>query len=698
MNQENEAMDDKIRRELDTLLSALADGSLRQDQQNRLGQLLEQYPEAQDIYLAYFNIHTELSLTGGLCNAIHDRSPETLMPPAVPTSSVRARPVRLFLAGVAALIVVLVVVWLLSLPRSDPSTPIVARLVSADEARWASDPTDAGVAGEFAPGEVRIEEGVVHIQMISGVELVLKAPSVIELVDATTVRLKQGNLTVSVSDESEGFRVFTPMAYLVDMGTEFGVEVEESGTTEVHVFQGVVVAKSAASGSVVPIVAQEAGRIDAPRDRLDLAYGEFVSVDLDRSRFRGLSPSTADAVVHPEAYNARQTIRPLAAGTRIVFLGDHATSCETHLLLINQTFRDLPAEAAPRLFNSASILPLSFTEEHYRQYVESFAPTHAVLEFGPEIAGFSQPRSPEDFRQAITRLVDRLEQSGIEPIIATGYAVPQSNLRASDLLDSYNDFLRELAVQRGYRLADVDLKSRKYPDSEPGLADSYMMPTFEGYRVMAAALIESFGYPEIPVPQSLDVSLLPGVVTSWKMRVRHLLRDRLDADSVTSLAVDETWTQLTLPQHDKLSQRLAQPGRSFLHQHRARGFATHLTDGGDQVVQAVSSVESEMDRNVFFNTGARLLTIWLNGEKILDRDNPWEGWHPGRERIPAKLKAGRNQVIIESRDAFFLSITSERDWALPRPLTSGLLDEHLPHGLTSKAVDVDVPNGVIDHD
>lgn len=655
-------MDDKIQHELDSLLSSLVDGGLRDDQQRRLGQLLEQYPEAQDIYLAYFGLHTELSLTGGLSDVLQDRPPKSAWRPSTATPLARIPSVWWLWSGIAAVIALFVALWLVSASRHAPSAPIIARLMTAENARWESARPVKG--GEFTPGRLRLEEGVARIRMVSGADIVLEAPMVVELVDTMTVRLEQGHLTVSVSDKSVGFRVLTPTAHLVDMGTEFGVDVEENGATEVHVFQGTVVAKSTASGSVIPIAAQEAGRIDAPRDQRDLTYGEFVSIKLDRSRFRGLSVSTGDMAVRPETYNAKQTIRPLPAGARIVFLGDHATSRETHLLLINQAFADLAPEVAPRLFNAAWAFPLSFSEENYRQYVESFAPTHAVLEFGPEIAGFSQPRSSDDFRQAVARLVDRLEQSGIEPIIATGFAIPQSNSRAQELLVSYNDSLRQLAIQRGYRLADVDVKSQKHADSEPELVNTYFAPTFEGFRVMAAALLESFGYSELSVPRSLDVSLLPGVITDWKMRVRPN-KDRLDADSVASLAMDEIWTGLTLPQHDKLSQRLAQPGRSFVQHDRARGFATHLTDSDDQIVQAVSFVESETDRNVFFNTGARLLTIWLNGEKIFDSDNPWGGWHPGKERIPVRLKAGRNHIVIEAQDAFFLSVTDQRDWALP---------------------------------
>ncbi len=35
---------------------------------------------------------------------------------------------------------------------------------------------------------------------------------------------------------------------------------------------------------------------------------------------------------------------------------------------------------------------------------------------------------------------------------------------------------------------------------------------------------------------------------------------------------------------------------------------------------------------------------------------------PGKERIPAELKAGRNVSVIETGDAFFLSVTDDDQW------------------------------------
>lgn len=66
-------------------------------------------------------------------------------------------------------------------------------------------------------------------------------------------------------------------------------------------------------------------------------------------------------------------------------------------------------------------------------------------------------------------------------------------------------------------------------------------------------------------------------------------------------------------------------------------------------------------RDVFFNTGAHLQAVWLNGKRIY-RSEGWTGWHAGKERVAARLNAGRNTVVIETGEAFFLSVTDDNAW------------------------------------
>ncbi len=64
---------------------------------------------------------------------------------------------------------------------------------------------------------------------------------------------------------------------------------------------------------------------------------------------------------------------------------------------------------------------------------------------------------------------------------------------------------------------------------------------------------------------------------------------------------------------------------------------------------------------MYFNTGANLQSIWLNGRRIFALDG-FTGWHAGKERIAARLEQGRNVVLIETGNEFFLSITDENTW------------------------------------
>jgi hypothetical protein len=77
--------------------------------------------------------------------------------------------------------------------------------------------------------------------------------------------------------------------------------------------------------------------------------------------------------------------------------------------------------------------------------------------------------------------------------------------------------------------------------------------------------------------------------------------------------------------------------------------------------QATAVVEAKKAKTVFFNTGADLQSIWLNGKRIYHNEG-WTGWHAGKERVPAELREGPNKVVIETGGQFFLSITDNDDW------------------------------------
>jgi hypothetical protein len=86
-----------------------------------------------------------------------------------------------------------------------------------------------------------------------------------------------------------------------------------------------------------------------------------------------------------------------------------------------------------------------------------------------------------------------------------------------------------------------------------------------------------------------------------------------------------------------------------------------------EVVEGHAAVESDRGGDAVLNTGANLKTVWLNGAKVFDSGDGgrWTGWHAGKERIPVRLRAGRNTIVIEAKFNFFLSVTEALDWPLP---------------------------------
>lgn len=645
-------MDAHIHRELHELLSGLLDGRFSPEQEERLGELLSRHEEARELYRAYFDLHADLALP-----AQSRLAAETLL------AEVAADPPKQRSRGVAwwswlavAAAVLVAMGSLLWRPAGLPAPvlqPHIASVEQAEDAEWTDDSLPLVAGDRLAGGTLHLLSGTAELKMNSGAQLVLAAPVRLELIDAKAIRIHGGNVTVNVPEAAIGFRVITPTADVVDLGTEFSIGVEEDGATEVHVRRGVVVARGSAGEGVIPILAKEAGRID-------IHQGDLVSIDFDAERFLARK-----APQRPSPRQGDPAYAPLPEGARLVFLGDRATDRETHLLLINQTLAAAASGKNYHLFNAGVAFPLKFDEASFDQYVASLRPTHAVIEFGPEIAVNSDrwPWSKQDFREAIERLCDRLEQEGIEPILEVGFPVHAKVAR--ERLAGYNEAMREIAAKRNYRLADVEARFRAAGKHDL-LARNGWRPTFMGHREMAIAVLEALGFPQAKVQKTLELALLPGVVTDWQLHFKDSPA-ALTAEDVAALAPDESWESLFLPQpEDKFAKRLADATHSITYRDRVRGFATNLHHQDEYGFMAVSYVDATAPREMTLNTGATLQSVWVNGEKVFD-SNRWTGWHAGKQRIPVQLRAGRNTIVIEGGSSFFVSLTEQHDWPLPVP-------------------------------
>jgi ferric-dicitrate binding protein FerR (iron transport regulator) len=91
---------------------------------------------------------------------------------------------------------------------------------------------------------LRFDGGAIEFLTAKGARIVVEAPAEVRFESAERLRVLRGKVAADVPPEARGFTVLTPNGSAVDLGTRFGVDVHLSGASEVHVFQGEVIAQA----------------------------------------------------------------------------------------------------------------------------------------------------------------------------------------------------------------------------------------------------------------------------------------------------------------------------------------------------------------------------------------------------------------------------------------------------------------------
>jgi hypothetical protein len=159
----------------------------------------------------------------------------------------------------AALIAISLTGWFLS-SLYPTGRAVVAQQTSAV---WAGGVYSTGDA--VPRSELTLREGCAELTLAGGVRLILEAPVTIDLTDQHRVTLKSGSLVATVPPQAIGFTVITPSSEVIDLGTEFGVAVDEHGGSEVCVLKGEVKARGSSAQEFVTMVQDEACVFDVRR-------------------------------------------------------------------------------------------------------------------------------------------------------------------------------------------------------------------------------------------------------------------------------------------------------------------------------------------------------------------------------------------------------------------------------------------------
>ncbi|MCA9059075.1 MAG: FecR domain-containing protein, partial [Planctomycetaceae bacterium] len=89
------------------------------------------------------------------------------------------------------------------------------------------------------PGELRLQSGLAQFELFSGVTLVVEGEASFSILSPMEVSVSSGKVRARVPEPAQGFRLLTEAGEVVDLGTEFAVNVS-ANQAELHVLDGMV--------------------------------------------------------------------------------------------------------------------------------------------------------------------------------------------------------------------------------------------------------------------------------------------------------------------------------------------------------------------------------------------------------------------------------------------------------------------------
>jgi hypothetical protein len=300
--------------ELWSLAEGVCNGSIEAGQYERLNALLSDDEDAARRYATYVRMHGLLLWHWRDADASPATFPvivATPLPSAVPASLatnwflpggyVFSYTLAAFVVGIGLLIG-----WVCQVPNprfvrvesvrvapqlppkgANPDMVFVGRVTGMVDCQWA-DPKTGTVGHAYVPlgRTYALASGLMEVTYDSGARVILQGPCTYNVESRTGGYLSLGRLTAKLQRKTKGgnreaekgeldnvesrhsnsdlFAIRTPTAKITDFGTEFGVEVDESGVSRAHVYQGKVEMRAAGSGNSLSILltANESARAE----------------------------------------------------------------------------------------------------------------------------------------------------------------------------------------------------------------------------------------------------------------------------------------------------------------------------------------------------------------------------------------------------------------------------------------------------
>lgn len=135
----------------------------------------------------------------------------------------------------AAILLVVAYAHLISLRRGVE----VAALEDSIQAKWGETDSMMKTGVRLTTRQRHyLRSGMASLRFDNNALVTVEGPAEFEIISEDRIRMQFGRLYCNVPQEAMGFSVVTPTVMVVDLGTEFGVQADFNGTTELHVNRG----------------------------------------------------------------------------------------------------------------------------------------------------------------------------------------------------------------------------------------------------------------------------------------------------------------------------------------------------------------------------------------------------------------------------------------------------------------------------
>jgi hypothetical protein len=252
-----EAFDQKLFRRIHALCVGHLASSLTDAEHAELESMLRESAKARRLYVEYFQ---ETACLRWHCLedfAGSDGAVTAVEATATDRRWIRVRPMTVILALLACLLLAVGLAnWLVQpnepnpivqvlpparLPENfdAPRAEAVATVTRLESANWLDAAEDGCLLARCCVGERwRLETGQAELTFDCGVMVTVFAPADFDITSATSIRCRLGRVTALVNERGKGFTVETPQGKVIDLGTQFGLDISENGETQVVVFKG----------------------------------------------------------------------------------------------------------------------------------------------------------------------------------------------------------------------------------------------------------------------------------------------------------------------------------------------------------------------------------------------------------------------------------------------------------------------------